>query len=200
MTADGWTERWRGSWLPKRLTNLAGHTGSMTDSVPIVADLHALLGRTIERLEAMGVKDEAIATLRPARRIAFIPRPAVMDAIGRAWRLGVLLVDRDGRLFATGGITRAIELTHETVYMNAEALYRRGLRVAATRGGFALGDVVNFDVAAIALDVVSLRAETGPLSLRGTTVMVRWVAGEGDLGLATLESYLSERMSILAGS
>lgn len=172
----------------------------MTDSVPIVADLHALLGRTIERLEAMGVKDEAIATLRPARRIAFIPRPAVMDAIGRAWRLGVLLVDRDGRLFATGGITRAIELTHETVYMNAEALYRRGLRVAATRGGFALGDVVNFDVAAIALDVVSLRAETGPLSLRGTTVMVRWVAGEGDLGLATLESYLSERMSILAAS
>ena len=171
----------------------------MTDPDAITTDLRAMLFRTIERLEAMGIGDEAIATLRPARRIALIPRPAVMDAVGRAWRLGVLLLDRHGRLFATGGITRAIELTYETVYMNAEALYRRGLRVAATRGGFALGDTVNFDVIEIALDAASLRAETGPLSLRGGTVMVRWVAGEGDQGLASLESYLVERTEILAG-
>ena len=171
----------------------------MTDPDAISTDLGAMLSRTIERLEAMGIEDEAIATLRPARRIALIPRPAVMDAVGRAWRLGVLLLDREGQLFAVGGITRAIELTYETVYMNAEALYRRGLRVAATRGGFALGDTVNFDVAEIALDAASLRAETGPLSLRGGTVMVRWVAGEGDQGLASLESYLAERTEILAG-
>ena len=171
----------------------------MTDPDAITTDLGAMLSRTIERLEAMGIEDEAIATLRPARRIALIPRPAVMDAVGRAWRLGVLLLDRKGRLFATGGITRAIELTYETVYMNAEALHRRGLRVAATRGGFALGDTVNFDVIEIALDAASLRAETGPLSLRGGEVMVRWVAGEGDQGLASLESYLAERTKILAG-
>ena len=171
----------------------------MTDPDAITTDLRAMLSRTIERLEAMGIGDEAIASLRPARRIALIPRPAVMDAVGRAWRLGVLLLDRHGRLFATGGITRAIELTYETVYMNAEALYRRGLRVAATRGGFALGDTVNFDVIEIALDAASLRAETGPLSLRDGTVMVRWVAGEGDQGLASLESYLVERTEILAG-
>ena len=171
----------------------------MTDPDAITTDLRAMLSTTIERLEAMGIGDEAIATLRPARRIALIPRPAVMDAVGRAWRLGVLLLDRHGRLFATGGITRAIELTYETVYMNAEALHRRGLRVAATRGGFALGDTVNFDVIEIALDAASLRAETGPLSLRGGTVMVRWVAGEGDQGLASLESYLTERTEILAG-
>jgi hypothetical protein len=171
----------------------------MTDSDAIPAGLRSLLVGTIGRLEAMGVADEAIATLRPARRIALIPRPAVMDSVGRAWRLGVLLLDRDGRLFATGGITRAIELTHQTVYMNVEALHRRELRVAATRGGFALGDTVNFDVAEIALDAASLHAETGPLSLRGDTVMVRWVAGEGDEGLATLASYLAERTGILAG-
>jgi hypothetical protein len=171
----------------------------MPESKPIADSLHTMLATTIERLEAMGIGDEAIATLRPARRIALIPRPAVMDPLGRAWRLGVLLLDRDGRLFAVGGITRAIELTHETVYMNAQALHRRELRVAATRGGFALGDTVNFDVTEIALDAESLRAETGPLSLRGGTVMVRWVAGEGNQGLATLESYLAERTSILAG-
>jgi hypothetical protein len=141
----------------------------MPDPDAIATDLRVLLARTIERLEAMGIGDEAIATLRPARRIALIPRPAVMDGVGRAWRLGVLLLDREGRLFATGGITRAIELTHETVYMNAEALHRRDLRVAATRGGFAPGDTVNFDVAEIALDA------------------------------ASLESYLAERTSILAG-
>ena len=171
----------------------------MPEPESIDGALNAMLAGTIARLEAMGIGNEAIATLRPARRIALIPRPAVMDAVGRAWRLGVLLLDREGRLFAVGGITRAIELTYETVYMNAEALYRRGLRVAATRGGFALGDTVNFDVAEIALDAASLRAETGPLSLRGGTVMVRWVAGEGDQGLASLESYLAERISILAG-
>ncbi len=171
----------------------------MTDPDAITTDLRAMLSRTIERLEAMGIGDEAIATLRPASRVWLIPRPAVMDALGRAWRLGVLLLDRDGRLFATGGITRAIELTYETVYMNSEALHRRGLRVAATRGGFALGDTVNFDVIEIALDAVSLRAETGPLSLQDGTVMVRWVAGEGDQGLASLESYLAERTEILAG-
>jgi len=170
----------------------------MTDPDAITTDLHAMLAATVERLEEMGVADEAIATLRPARRIALIPRPAVMDAVGRAWRLGVLLLDRDCQLYAVGGITRAIELTHETVYMNAEALHRRELRVAATRGGFALGDTVNFDVTEIVLDAESLRAETGPLSLRGETVMVRWVAGEGDKGLAPLESYLAERTSILA--
>ena len=171
----------------------------MIDPDSLTTTIRDLLTRTIVRLETMGVGDEALATLRPARRIGFIPRPAVMDSVGRAWRLGVLLLARDSRLFAIGGITRSIELTHETVYMNVEALHRRELRVAATRGGFALGDVVNFDVAEIALDVASLRAETGPLSLRGDTVMVRWVAGEGDQGLMSLESYLAERMDILAG-
>ncbi|MES2092343.1 MAG: hypothetical protein V4531_00840 [Actinomycetota bacterium] len=171
----------------------------MTDPEAIPVDLRRLLVDTIERLEAMGVADEAIATLRPSRRIALIPRPAVMEPVGRAWRLGVLLLDRDGRLFATGGITRAIELTHQTVYMNADALHRRELRVAATRGGFAPGDTVNFDVAEIPLEAASLRAGAGPLSLRGDTVMVRWVAGEGDPHLAILATYLAERTSILAG-
>lgn len=171
----------------------------MKEAADRSSDLRAIFARTVARLEAMGIADEAIATLRPAHRVGFIPRPATLTSLGRAWRLGVLLLDRDGRLFATGGITRAIELTHETVYMNAESLYRRQLRVAATRGGFALGDTVNFDVSEISLDVGSLLARTGPLSLRGDTVMVRWVAGEGDQGLAPLESYLAERMSILAG-
>jgi hypothetical protein len=171
----------------------------MTDPDSLTTSIHAMLERTIDRLETMGVGDEAIATLRPARRIGFIPRPAALDSVGRAWRLGVLLLDRAGRLYAIGGITRAVELTHETVYMNAEALHRRALRVAATRGGFALGDVVNFDVTEIALDAPSLRAETGPLSLRGDIVLVRWVAGEGDQGLASLDSYLTERVNILIG-
>lgn len=171
----------------------------MPEPEVIAGELRAMLSGTIERLEVMGIADEAIATLRPARRVALIPRPAVMDADGRAWRLGVLLLGREGRLFATGGITRAVELTHETVYMNAEAMHRRELRLAATRGGFALGDTVNFDVTEIALDAASLDTETGPLSLRAGTVMVRWVVGEGDTGLTCLDSYLLERTNILAG-
>jgi hypothetical protein len=171
----------------------------MTDPDPIARDLRALLTRTIEQLEALGIGDEAIATLLPARRIALIRRPAVMEPVGRAWRLGVLLLGRDGRLFGTGRITRAVEPKHETVYINEESRKRRELRQAATRGDFMPGDVVNFDVAEIPLDADSLRTGSGPLSLRGDTVMVRWNAGQGDEGLSSLESYLAARLGILRG-
>jgi hypothetical protein len=58
---------------------------------------------------------------------------------------------------------------------------------------------VNFDVAEIPLDADSLRTGSGPLSLRGDTVMVRWNAGQGDEGLSSLESYLAARLGILRG-
>ena len=47
--------------------------------------------------------------MRPAHRILGLTRPAVIMPAGRAWRLGVLLIDRDGRLYATGEVTRAID-------------------------------------------------------------------------------------------
>lgn len=174
----------------------------MTDPDPITRDLRALLAHTVERLETMGAGDEAIATLLPARRIALIRRPAVMEPVARAWRLGVLLLGvlllgRDARLFGTGRITRAVEPKHATVYLNEESRQRRELRQAAARGDFMPGDVVNFDVVEIPLDAEGLRAASGPLTLHGDTVMVRWYEGQGDDGLSSLESYLAERLAIL---
>lgn len=169
----------------------------MSDPDPITRDLRALLAHTVERLETMGVGDEAIATLLPARRIALIRRPAVMEPVARAWRLGVLLLGRDARLFGTGRITRAVEPKHATVYLNEESRQRRELRQAAARGDFMPGDVVNFDVVEIPLDAEGLRAASGPLTLHGDTVMVRWYEGQGDDALSSLESYLAERLAIL---
>jgi hypothetical protein len=94
----------------------------------------------IAALEAAAVHDEALGTLVPARRF----RGEVLKPAGRAWRLGALLVDRDGQLYATGEVTRAIEPLRGVANKSPDAEIRREKRRAAVRGKFTEGDVVNF--------------------------------------------------------
>ena len=69
-----------------------------------MTDLAELLRDTVAALDAAGTPDEALGELRTSRFRAarFVPT-------GRAWRLGVLLLDRDGTLYETGNVTRAVE-------------------------------------------------------------------------------------------
>lgn len=96
--------------------------------------------QAIAALEAAGVHDEALGTLVPARRF----RGEVLKPAGRAWRLGALLLDRDGQLYATGEVTRAIEPLRGVANKSPDAEARREKRRAAVRGRFAEGEVVNF--------------------------------------------------------
>jgi len=164
---------------------------------PVARALAELLGRTIATLEARGIRDEALAELRPARRVLLVPRPAAMVPIGRAWRLGVLLLDRQGKLFATGRVTRAIEPKRGVNDHSLAADQRREIEFAAARGPFAAGEVVNFALEPIALDAASLRAGSGPLWIEGDTVMVRWDVSRAGGGASTLDGYLAERLSLL---
>jgi hypothetical protein len=157
-----------------------------------------LLTRTIEVLETRGSPDEALGLLRPAHRILGLRRPAVIVPAGRAWRLGVLLLDRSGALYATGMVTRAISPKRGVADHSLIADARREDQRAAVRGSFADGQVVNFGYSAIPLDEDSLRAGAGPLSKNGTTVTVRWDTSGAGRGSAPLESYLAERISLLA--
>lgn len=61
-----------------------------------------ILARTIEVLQTNGVHDEALATYKPPRRLVGIPLAASMKSAGRAWRLGVLLLDREATCSRSG--------------------------------------------------------------------------------------------------
>lgn len=71
--------------------------------------LERLGSRIAERLAAAGVPDEQLAELVPARRRGPFTRRAHFVGSGRAWRLGAVLVDRAGRMWLTGTVTRAVE-------------------------------------------------------------------------------------------
>jgi len=146
-----------------------------------VTDLADLLQRTVAELERRGVPDEALATLR-------IPRfgRSRLVATGRAWRLGVLLLTRDARLFSTTTVTRSVEPLRGVTNRSAEADARRQLRHLAVRSGFAQGEAVNVDPVPVELD--------GPLSVVDGVVMIRWNVGDG---IRPLKGYLAERLALL---
>jgi len=149
-----------------------------------VTNLRELVARTVAELERRGVPDEALATLRKPR----FGRPRLV-ADGRAWRLGVLLLTRDGRLLSTATVTRAVEPLRGVTNRSAEAEARRELRHIAARSGFPEGESVNVDPVPIDLDVLD-----GPLLMEGEVVMIRWKGGEG---IRPLEDYLADRLALL---
>jgi hypothetical protein len=157
--------------------------------------IRELLSRTVAALDDAGVKDEALAILRPSRGFSVFRTPEAMRPAGRAWRLGVLLLDRGGGLFATGSVTRAVEPGRVTNQSPAAEL-RRAARRTASRGPFARGDVVNFGFVPIALDAVSLLAGSAPLALVDGEVLVRWGGPDGP-GVSSLDAYLADRVGLL---
>lgn len=152
--------------------------------------LTELLRRTVAELEARSVPDEALATLRQRR----FGRPKLVPS-GRAWRLGVLLLDRDGHLYSTATVTRAVEPLRGVTNRSAEAESRRDLRRVAARGRFAEGEAVNVDATPLDLSDEALARGSGPLQLAPDgTVLVRWNARDDTRPLA---DYLADRLSLL---
>lgn len=161
-----------------------------------VAGIREMLSGAVVVLDHAGARDEALARfVSPRRRLGFT-RPSVMLPLGRVWRLGVLLLDRDATVYATGSITRVTEPVWPN-YQSLSAEQRRGYRAAALKGGFAQGETVNFDATVIELDATQLRSSRGPLFLRGDSALVRWSRSAPDDDATDLESYLSDRVSLL---
>jgi hypothetical protein len=161
-----------------------------------VTDARALLKRTADELAAGGARDEALARFVPGRRVLGMTGRPSMKPLGRAWRLGVLLLARDGTLYATGAITRAVEPGHPG-HVAVSAEQRREVRAAAHRGPFVEGEAVNYDTAPIELVPDALRTTTGPLLLRDGRLLVRWSASAPDDAAAPFERYLAERADLL---
>lgn len=152
------------------------------------------LAAAIERLRASGARDEALAVFIPRHRRMLLTREAVLQSSGRVWRLGVLLLDSSGTLYATAAITRATP-PGRPAFQSVSAETRREFRAAAMRGRFTVGETVNYDAAEIELTAANLRESTGPLRLVDGRALVRW----NPTTTATLpfESYLAERVGLL---
>ncbi len=159
-----------------------------------VAALRAELARAVGALAAAGARDEALAVYVPRRRKLGVPLEPVLRPVGRVWRLGVLLLDAEGGLHATGQLVRATP-PGRTQYVSVSAETRRALRAAAQRGHFTEGETVNFDAEPIPLDAQTLRDASGPLLLAEGRLLVRWSpSGEPVDALR----YLAERVELLA--
>jgi len=143
-----------------------------------VSDLDAILRDAVARLA--DVPDEALGELRIRRLFPpkIVPR-------GRAWRLGTVLLDRDGRLYRVGRTTRAIEPPRGVANKSNEAEERREVQRAAVRGGFAQGETVDFGHQPLQPELVD------------GAWMIRWSPRLPDL--VSLQEYLDDRIRLRLG-
>lgn len=157
--------------------------------------LGELLAATVAELERIGAADEALGELREGRGVGRLRGQPKLVPVGRAWRLGVVLLDRAGRLYATGEITRAIEPQVAVTNRSAAAELKREYRRAAVRGPFPTGETINHEFAALDLSPDALRESSGLLSLTGDgAVLVRLPSGSR----IPLENYLADRVALFS--
>lgn len=191
----------------------------MTDASAALDRARAAVSAAAETLAAAGARTEVLAAFEPERRVLGVRRAPRMRVLGRVWRLGALLVDERGALFAVGRVVRAERPARRSVTAESVA-EQRAYRAAAVKGGIAEGETVDFDVRPIGLggdaagaggdgddgdrgggvagDGVPVgEASDGPVVVRDGRVMVRW--NPSDPGaLVELECYLAERVELLA--
>lgn len=168
----------------------------MADDDAALADLRTAITHAISRLTASDARTESRAVVTKPRRILGLERAAVLRPAGRVWRLGVVLLDEEGRLYAAGAIVRAVPPGHPG-HVSQLAEQRKAERAAALKAGYREGETVNFEAPEIVLDAALLRAADGPVLLRDEGVLVRWSPASG-ASLMPLVGYLAERVELLA--
>lgn len=174
----------------------------MTDAAADpVARAASAVARAVSRLSLSNARTEALAELVPERRVLGITRAARLTAVGRVWRLGVLLLDADGGVYGTGRVVRAERPARRSITADAVA-EQRALRAAAVKGGIAEGDTVNFAATRVDFEELARAAASGPLMLwsdgeGGLEVFVRWNPAQPD-ALTSLDRYLADRVDLLA--
>ena len=174
----------------------------MTDAAArdAVARAASAVARAVASLSAAGARTEVLAELIPGRRVLGIPRAARMSQIGRVWRLGVLLLDAEGGVYATGRVVRAERAARKSVTANSVA-EQRAVRAAAIKGGIAEGETVDFAATSVDFDELGRVGASGPLVLGGDgsgneKVLVRWSPSQPD-ALIGFEAYLIDRTDLL---
>ncbi|MEJ6488338.1 hypothetical protein PQI23_01200 [Leucobacter sp. USCH14] len=156
---------------------------------------------TAARLTASAVAREYLAEYVPPRRRFLRMKPAAMRPMGEAWRIGALLLTASGELFELGHATRAAERGRPG-YQSVSREERREIAASALRGGYAVGDAVNYDAVPVPLDAASPATRAalsgdGAVGFEAGEVRVRWRAGAPLSGAPALSTFLSERANLL---
>ncbi|KPG78587.1 hypothetical protein AEQ27_14485 [Frigoribacterium sp. RIT-PI-h] len=159
----------------------------------VAASLRALVEHAAADLAAREARSEALARYKPARRIVAAKTAEPLEPAGRAWRLGVLLLGTDGRVFETGRITRAVTPTRSQ-HLSAQVEQRKAERRAAVRGQFAEGEVVTYAYEPVDLSTGALQAGEQRLPVRDGRALVRWGAAAGEV--RDLAAYLAGRAGL----
>lgn len=152
-------------------------------------------------LRQAAIQPEALAEYVPAgKRLLVLPKPATMRPLAEVWRLGSLLLGVDHSLWAAGPSTRAAE-RGRVGYQSLSREERRDIAAAALRGGYAIGQPVNFDAVPIHLDEASLEKLDAalPIGFSNGELRVRWRAGAPLDGAPSLANYFKERAALLIG-
>ena len=160
-----------------------------------VEDIGSRLVTLVRELDAAGAPDEALGEFVPSRGFGPFTTAEKFRPLGRAWRLGVLLLDKRARLYSTGELTRAIEPGRAAVNRSPAGERRRALRLAAARSGFPKGEVVNYGYLPIGTGEDAVTESSRPLSVLDGAVVVQLEPG----AVADLDRYLSERVELLRG-
>ena len=143
------------------------------------------------RLDATGARDEVLVDLvRPTWLGVKLAPKLVPDE--RVWRLGVLLLGRSGRLYATGTTLRVSDPRHPNAQSRL-AENRRELRALALKSGIAGGETINLDARDIHLDGIT--AVTRPIARTPDGLAVQWSTTSE--ALTPLDDYLQERVDLL---
>ena len=150
-------------------------------------DLPDHLRALVSELRSSSAPQEWLATYAPSRGVGPFATADKFRTVGRAWRLGALLLDATGALYATGEVTRAIEPGRAAVNRSAEGERRRSLRMAASRS-VPRGDVINFGYTPI-------EGISAPLGIEDGRVVIQL---DGDAS-ADLQTYLADRAKLLEG-
>ncbi len=164
----------------------------MTDDA--ASNVRTAIAAAVARLTAAGARTETLAELRIPRRIGPIARAPRFTAIGEVWRLGVLLLTADGRLYATGAVTRARDPRHPN-FTSVSGEERREVREAARRSGYAPGQALDYDAVPLPMD--ETLGSVGPLMQRDGALFVSWNGSRAADSLTPFADYLDERVELL---
>lgn len=169
-------------------------SGDVTDGVERA---RALLDDAARRLRDADVPDEALGEYVEPKAVLGIRREPTIRSLGRVWRVGALLLgsspETDGRVWATGRITRVTE-PGRSQFVSVSAEVRRAYRAAAQKGHFEPGDTVNHGATPIPVDG-SLVGSEGVLFVADGGPFVRWSPTAG--AAVPLEAYLADRVGLL---
>jgi|GEM_PF-2268198 len=169
----------------------------------VLASLDAARATVVDavaRLAEANVPDEAHARYLPeSRLLGIIPRRARFEPLGRVWRLGVLLVDRDANVYAVGTTTRAVKPGHRQ-HQSVSAEERKAVRLAAYNGPFEEGEVVDFDTTPVSLDSEApaplCAPAAAPLYLHDDALLVRWRPDAPDAEGMPFSVYVAEQLDL----